>query len=212
MNELIPVTINENDEPVISGRALHSFLEIKERYNDWFPRMREYGFVENLDFTSFTEKSVKPQGGRPSADHALKIDMAKELCMLARSDKGKEARLYFIGLEKEWNSPEKVMARALKLAERTLASVRIENTALIQDKENLRRQLDESKEWYTIKRAAAINGISWQSLDWRELKRRSVIMDKQVKKIFDANFGEANIYHADVFKALYPGLIFPSEA
>ena len=59
MKELIKVTTNEENEQLVSGRELHEFLEVKERYNDWFPRMREYGFSENVDFISFTEKSVK---------------------------------------------------------------------------------------------------------------------------------------------------------
>lgn len=95
-DELLKITVNENDEPTVSGRALHEFLEVKERYNDWFTRMREYGFEENVDFISFTEKAVKPQGGRPSTDHQLTLDMAKQLAMLQRNEKGMQARKYFM--------------------------------------------------------------------------------------------------------------------
>lgn len=98
MNELIKVSTNEHGQQLTSGRELHEFLEVNERYNDWFPRMVKYGFEENIDFTSFTEKSVK--GGRPSIDHALSIDMAKEVSMIQRTEKGKQARLYFIEVEK----------------------------------------------------------------------------------------------------------------
>ncbi|MCK6145668.1 antA/AntB antirepressor family protein [Enterococcus hirae] len=100
MKELIKVTTNEENEQLVSGRELHEFLEVKERYNDWFPRMREYGFYENVDFISFTEKSVK--GGRPQKNHFLKLDMAKEISMLQRTEKGKQARQYFIQVEKEY--------------------------------------------------------------------------------------------------------------
>ena len=124
MNDLIPVTQNENMEPVISGRELHKFLGINERYNDWIFRMLEYGFIENVDYMSFTEKTVKPKGGRPSIDHVLKIDMAKELSMLARNEKGKIARKYFIEIEKEYNSPDKIMARALMIAESTIQELK----------------------------------------------------------------------------------------
>lgn len=99
MNQLIKITTDENGQQLTSGRELHEFLEVNERYNDWFPRMLKYGFEENVDFTSFTEKSVK--GGRPSIDHVLTIDMAKEISMLQRSEKGKQARLYFIEVEKQ---------------------------------------------------------------------------------------------------------------
>ena len=127
MNELLKIEVNEKQEPCISGRELHAFLEVKERYNDWFPRMVDYGFTENVDFSTFTEKSVKPQGGRPSTDHTIKLDMAKEIAMIQRSEKGKQARQYFIEVEKEYNSPEKIMARALRIADETINNLRIEN-------------------------------------------------------------------------------------
>ena len=117
MNELIKIEVNEKQEQVISGRQLHRFLEVKTAYKDWFPRMCEYGFWEGIDFCSKMSEST---GGRPSVDHTLTLDMAKELCMLARSDKGKQARQYFLQIEREWNSPEKVMARALLLANKKL--------------------------------------------------------------------------------------------
>ena len=124
MNDLIPVTQNKNMEPVISGRELHKFLEIETPYRVWFPRMKEYGFIENIDFIPFEQKCTKPNGGRPSIDHVLKIDMAKELSMLARNEKGKIARKYFIEIEKEYNSPDKIIARALKLAESTIQELK----------------------------------------------------------------------------------------
>ena len=109
MNELIKVTY-DNDRPAVSARDLHDFLEVKTAYKDWFPRMCEYGFTEGEDFCSFLSEST---GGRPAQDAILTIDMAKELCMIQRNEKGKLARQYFIQIEKDWNSPEKIMARAL---------------------------------------------------------------------------------------------------
>lgn len=120
MNEMIKITTNENMEPVVSGRDLHEFLEVKTAYKDWFPRMTEYGFVEGVDFCSILSEST---GGRPATDHAIKLDMAKELAMIQRTDKGKQARQYFIQIEKEHNSPEKIMARALIYAEQKIANL-----------------------------------------------------------------------------------------
>lgn len=117
MNNLINVTLNENQEPVVSGRQLHQVLGVKTAYKDWFPRMTEYGFTEGEDFSSFLSKST---GGRPKQDHVLKLDMAKEIAMIQRTDKGKEVRQYFIQVEKDFNSPEKIMARALKIADRKI--------------------------------------------------------------------------------------------
>ncbi len=117
MNKLINVTLNKNQEPVVSGRQLHQVLGVKTAYKDWFPRMTEYGFTEGEDFSSFLSKST---GGRPKQDHVLKLDMAKEIAMIQRTDKGKEVRQYFIQVEKDFNSPEKIMARVLKIADRKI--------------------------------------------------------------------------------------------
>ena len=124
MNEIIKITTNENMEPVVSGRDLHEFLDVKTPYDKWFPRMTEYGFAEGTDFSTFLSEST---GGRPATDHAIKLDMAKELAMIQRTDRGKQARQYFIQIEKEYNSPEKIMARALVYAEQKIATLEIDN-------------------------------------------------------------------------------------
>lgn len=127
MNELIAVTY-ENDRPVVSARDLHELLEVKTAYKDWFPRMCEYGFTEGQDFCSFLSEST---GGRPAQDAAVSLDMAKEICMLQRTEKGKQTRQYFIQLEKDWNSPEKVMARALNIAHKQLKTLQAKNAELV---------------------------------------------------------------------------------
>ena len=124
MTELIKIDVNENQEPVISGRVLHSFLEVATPYDKWFPRMVDYGFTDGLDFSTFLSEST---GGRPATDHAIRLDMAKEIAMIQRSEKGKQARQYFIQIEKDYNSPEKIMARALQIAEKELSNLRLEN-------------------------------------------------------------------------------------
>lgn len=126
MNEIIKIDINENQEPVVSGRELHEKLEVKDHYTDWFKRMCEYGFNEGVDFVSLSENSEKPQGGRPLTNHLLKLDMAKEIAMIQRTDKGKQVRQYFLEIEKEYNSPEKIMARALRIAEKELNTLKLE--------------------------------------------------------------------------------------
>ncbi|MCT3544462.1 toxin Bro [Lentilactobacillus buchneri] len=100
MEELIK-TFKQNDGSVaVDGRDLHDFLEVDTQYTKWIDRMIEYGFTENVDFTSFSQKSLKPSGGRPQVNHALTLDMAKELSMIQRTDRGKQARQYFIAMEK----------------------------------------------------------------------------------------------------------------
>ena len=126
MNELIKVDFT-GERPAVSARELHEFLEVKTAYKDWFPRMCEYGFTEGEDFCSFLSDST---GGRPAQDAQLTIDMAKEICMLQRNEKGKHARQYFIKLEKDWNSPEKVMARALHIADEKIKLLSAQNSVL----------------------------------------------------------------------------------
>ena len=113
MNTMIQIHYENADRPTVSGRELWEALEVETPYKKWFDRMAEYGFSENLDFWTNLSEST---GGRPSTDHQLTIPMAKELCMLQRTEKGKFWRQYFIGVEEKWNSPEAIMARALQLS------------------------------------------------------------------------------------------------
>lgn len=119
--ELIPVTENEHNEVVVSGRDLHEFLEIGTQYTKWFERMTEYGFEENQDYVALSQKRLTAQGNQTEyVDHLLKLDAAKEISMIQRNDKGKKARQYFLQIEKAWNSPEMVMKRALQIADKKI--------------------------------------------------------------------------------------------
>ena len=130
MNELIKITTNEAGEPTVLGRELHEFLGVETPYRIWFPRMLEYGFTEGKDFNPYKNVRVGEEGNREVAreltDHLLTIDMAKEICMIQRTEVGKQARQYFIQVEKDYNSPEKIMARALRIAEKELSTLRLE--------------------------------------------------------------------------------------
>ena len=117
MNELINVTLNDNQEPVVSARHLHWALGVKTEYRKWFGRMAEYGFEENQDFSRVTQKCPTPGGLQTTTDHIIKLDMAKEIAMIQRTERGKQVRQYFIQVEKDFNSPEKIMARALLMAD-----------------------------------------------------------------------------------------------
>ena len=113
------------------GRELHEALGVKTKYADWFPRMVEYGFTENVDFRAIAQKRETAQGNMTTyTDHQLSLDMAKEICMLQRTEKGKMFRQYFIEIEKAWNSPEMVMGRALQIAQRQLDEVKAKNLQL----------------------------------------------------------------------------------
>lgn len=110
MTELIKVQ-ERDGEQLVSGRELHQFLESSERFSKWWERMVGYGFEENKDYTLY--QKVHPQNKQEIIDYLMKISMAKEISMLQRNEKGKEARMYFIKCEEAWNSDEIVMARAI---------------------------------------------------------------------------------------------------
>lgn len=140
MNELIRVNINEEQQQVVSGRELHGFLKIETPYSKWFQRMKEYGFTENVDFCVmdiFVQDDTAFGGHRKIIDHAITIDMAKELCMIQRTEKGKQARQYFIQIEKQWNSPEMVMKRAMDYLNARVEKLQTENLVLIQQNSEL---------------------------------------------------------------------------
>ena len=140
MNDLLKVEINEKQEQTVSGRELHMFLGIEIPYIKWFERMLQYGFTEGKDYTdkNISVLSDKREREYRQLDHIMKLDMAKELCMLARNEKGKIARQYFLEVEREWNSPEKVMARALKIAD-----VKIKEMSALAEQQT--KQLEEAK-------------------------------------------------------------------
>ncbi|MCI9578536.1 MAG: phage antirepressor Ant [Oscillibacter sp.] len=167
MNELIKITY-QDDRPAVSARDLHEYLDVGSEYAHWFKRMCEYGFTEGQDFSSFLTEST---GGRPAQDAILTLDMAKEICMLQRNEKGKQARLYFLQLEKDWNSPEKVMARALRIADRRIKALETENEVqrqAIADFEPKRQYLDtilNSTGALAVTQIAADYGISAKKLN-----------------------------------------------
>lgn len=121
MNEVIKVTVNENHEPIVSARQLHKTLEVKTRFSQWVEQNFK-GFEENYDFCSVvTTTQLNQYGGtKELQDYALSLDTAKHLAMMSKTDKGKEVRQYFIQVEKDFNSPEKIMARALLMADKKI--------------------------------------------------------------------------------------------
>lgn len=127
MNELIPIDFS-GEQMKVSSRDLYEFLvDTSQKYQDWFSRMCKYGFVEDVDFNIRQTAKVQMEGGRQVTrqieDAIMTMDMAKEICMVTRNEKGKAARQYFLKIEREWNSPDKVMARALKMADATIAQL-----------------------------------------------------------------------------------------
>ncbi|WP_203269066.1 phage antirepressor KilAC domain-containing protein [Streptococcus uberis] len=166
MNELINIKLNENHEPVVSARDLHKALEVTDRFSRWFERMLAYGFEENVDYLG--REIFHTQAKTTIRDYVLKLDMAKEIAMLQRNEKSKEVRKYFIQVEKDFNSPEKIMARALLMADKKITNLTIQNNHLqleLKEAQKQARYLDliiESKNSIVITQIAADYGMSAQ--------------------------------------------------
>ena len=134
MNELLKIDTSNAERITVSARDLYEFLEATERFNSWFERMTQYGLTEGEDFNPLKSLRVQTEGNREVQrevdDYQLTIDTAKQIAMLQRNEKGTQARKYFIQVENAWNSPEKVMARALTIANKTIATLELENKGM----------------------------------------------------------------------------------
>lgn len=168
MNNLINVTLNENQEPVVSGRQLYQVLGVKKRFSVWFEQYSDI-FSKGYDFTG-VPGGTPVRGGNGNIqyldDYALSVDMAKHIAMMTKTDKGKEVRQYFIQVEKDFNSPEKIMARALKIADRKIISLEHKNETLQLELEEARKQTDyldlilQTKDMLTTTQIAQDYGMS----------------------------------------------------
>lgn len=137
MDNLIPVNY-DTEEPTVSARDLHEALEINKRFSAWF-ESNSQGFVENEDFTSVLTGTVVNNGAqRELQDYKMSVDMAKHICLMSRTEKGKQIRQYFLDLEKAWNTPEQIFARALKMADKTIDKLKSDNAILIEDNERMK--------------------------------------------------------------------------
>lgn len=141
MNDLIKINY-ETEQPTVSARDLHEQLNIGTAFKDWFPRMCEYGFEKERDFNMLKNKRVQIEGKREVrrevTDYNISIDMAKQICMIQRTPEGKQIRQYFIDLEKAWNTPEQIFARALKMADKEIERLKENNALLTQDNQRMK--------------------------------------------------------------------------
>ena len=167
MNGLL--TINyETEQPSVSARELHEGLEIGTEFRVWFPRMKEYGFNENVDWKRVYQKCSTLGGAQNMVDYQISIDMAKQICMIQRNEKGRLYRQYFLDLEKAWNTPEQIFARALKMADQQIEKLKANNASLVEDVQRMKPKevfadaVSVSNTWILIGELAKIlkqNGV-----------------------------------------------------
>lgn len=154
--EIIKITTNENGEQLVSGRELHEFLEVGTKYTQWFDEMTKYGFVENVDYSTLNELSEKKEGSRfvkrTIINHAMTLDMAKEISMIQRTEKGKQARQYFIEVEKQYKLDTSSLSPELQFMNSVVQSLAKQEMATKQ----LSNKLDN------ITEIVALNTTDWR--------------------------------------------------
>jgi len=210
MHDLINVSY-EGERPTVSGRELHELLGVETKYNDWFPRMCKYGFKEGKDFNLLIFERVQNEGGRAVertvTDHILSIPMAKELCMLQRSEMGKKCRQYFIAVEEAWNSPEKIMERAWQIAQQRAIEAERRIFALTEENEVLEIALNDSLRFYTVAKYNTTYKKGWDMQMCQSIGKRLTnfcrtrAIEIRSCETNDERFGRVNSYPLTAWEA-----------
>lgn len=203
MQELIKITERQNGDNVVSARDLYTFLGVNSVFTTWCKRMFSYGFEENIDFIPFLEEST---GGRPSTDYALTIDTAKEISMLQRTDKGKEARRYFIEVEKKANKPMDIldyMEYSVKMLRKQSEKMNEFNDRIVQ----LEAKTTTRPDYFTIAGYATIKGIQCGLKLASSLGRKASALCKkrgiQTESIPDPRFGRVKTYPQTILNEVF---------
>lgn len=182
MNELIKTTTQGDGRIAVSGRELHGFLGIETPYTQWFDRMREYGFIEKIDFAGLSQKSEKPFGGRPRVDHIMTLDMAKEVAMIQRTEKGKQARQYFIEVERRYKQDRVDTSDLSPTTRAALATAQA-----LADQERRLSQVSSKVD-------AISDIVATSTMDWRKATR------DLIHRIAKARQGDYRITQGDIYK------------
>ena len=213
MKELVKVTINENQEQVVSGRELHKNLEVKTPYTQWFNRMCEYGFDENVDYILVSQKCETNNPKNPwteITDYILKLDMAKEIAMIQRTEIGKKIRQYFIEVEKRFRNPKPMSVAEQILAQAQLMvdmEKRVESTEkdVKRLEHNIRRNITSNH--LTVIAYANMNGISAKSYNSSQVGRKAskICRDEElsVGKVVYSKYGYINTYPVEVLDRVF---------
>jgi len=207
MSNLITIQTNDNMEQIVSARELHEKLGLSQKFTDWFKYQSEkLNLKEGIDFITNLGEST---GGRPSVDYIVPIDIAKHLCMISGGEKAHLIRQYFIQAEKAWNSPEMVMSRALKLAERKIISLEEERQMLLPKAQSYDQFMDGSN-LQTMNDVAKCLGIGRNKL-FALLKQKKILRSNNTpyQEYIDRGYfevkekpikmGDASINYAQTF-------------
>lgn len=212
MNELIPLqpqTINGNAVETVSARTLHAFLGVTERFSSWMERQFQYGFEENVDYLGC--KVFNTLAKQEVQEYYLSLDCAKEISMIQKSDKGKQARRYFIECEKKLTQPkpmtqiELIALIANQMAEQERKSLELDNR--LQVVEQKQQQLNQDNDHFTIKGYCALHQLDLSngkmSAISKKAKKLSDVKDYTYHEITDPRWGKVRTYHVDILAELF---------
>jgi anti-repressor protein len=207
MNELIKIMENEGQQAV-SSRALYEFLEVKRDFTNWCKQMFEYGFEEDKDFTPILAKST---GGRPSVDYALTFDCAKEISMLQRTDKGKQARQYFIECEKKAKETVKPSSIStldyLKLVLKGMEENHEEIQEVKKDVASLKAHTSTESQFYAVMGYARLNNLKLGDDIARSIGIRTSKLCKERGILIDSThhprYGRINTYPESILEEVF---------
>ena len=217
-NDLIAITeqnINGETVQAVSARELHKFLESKQDFSTWIKaRVKDYGFVENQDFTRFHKKMEA--NNATLIEYAITLDMAKELAMVERNAKGKEARQYFIDCEKKLKQPKTkaemlvVYAQQLVEHERRLAEME-EYKDRVHRIEAKQQAFEEGHSFFTVLGYGAYKGITIDLSTAQKLGKQASALSRDkgipIDRVKDQRFGAVNAYHETVLNECVSGLL-----
>lgn len=198
----------QGDAQIVSARDLYSFLEVKTDFTDWCKRMFEYGFIENQDFIILLKNGEKISKSNP-IDYALTLDCAKEIAMLQRSEKGKQARQYFIECEKQLNKP-KSMAEISLMHAQMLVKIEREQQAQAEKIKMIEAKVSTiNNDFFTLSGFYALQKKKWNLSNeqaqkiGKELSALSIIRDYEVLKVSDSKYGKINSYHISILSEYF---------
>jgi anti-repressor protein len=218
--ELIKVQTDATGQSVVSARDLHTFLEVQTRFNDWIKiRIKDYDFIQNQDYTLVTEKIVTNNPKNPTSiqtDYAITLNVAKELAMVERNDKGKQARQYFIDCERKLQAIQKSLTPTEALLASVQRLVDIEREQLLTNKrlDKLEAEINNvSEEHYSLEGYYGLRKWKWNMTlpeaqeKGRKLKALSGVMNCPVNKCHSVQYGEKNAYHKTVLDKYFDTIV-----
>ena len=207
MTELIKIT-EQNGVQAVSARELHKFLEVGKDFSNWIKdRINKYDFVEGIDFEVFANSGENPNGGRPLIEYALTLDTAKEIAMVEGNERGKQARRYFIEVEKKYKARQLSPAEFLLQQAQMLVEQERKLQQVQQQVNTIEAKLTTRPEYFSVAGYAALHKIDCGRQLASSLGRKATKICKQrnipMDNITDPRFGYVKTYPAHVLNEVF---------